>query len=103
MTEKITKVEHEAVITEDDKPSIRVGYVVGIDSNDNIVFDFVGSSPAIVELLGLHKVAEERIRTEMETGMNMGYPALSNSLNKISEILAQMLNMFKTAKKDSNE
>ena len=94
MTDEIATNNGQAVDKPEPKP-LRVGYVVGINEQDEIVFEFIGSNPAIIEVLGLHKVADERIRMEMESNIGTGYPAIANSLSKMSTILVQLLNAIK--------
>ncbi len=39
---------------------LKFGYTVGLDQDDNVVFEFI-NSPGMIELLGLHAFASKKI------------------------------------------
>lgn len=47
-------------------PPMKSGYVIGISEDDQFVFEILGSEPSIVDLLGLHTLAGDRITTRVD-------------------------------------
>jgi hypothetical protein len=47
-------------------PPLKSGYVIGIGENDQFVFEILGSEPSVVDLLGLHKLAGDRIEARVD-------------------------------------
>lgn len=41
-------------------PTVRTGFIVGV-GEEGIIFNLIGTSPNLVELLGLLRIAEEKV------------------------------------------
>ena len=51
---------------------LKVGYVIGLRQDNSLVFDVLGTSPGLMELLGLYKHASTRINNIYEEKQRTG-------------------------------
>lgn len=69
---------------------LRVGYVVGMTDDGNFVFDIFGKQKGLVEVLGLHYHATERVKT-LYNQTQMSGDTLVNEVGKALSVLNQKL------------
>ncbi|RLF68160.1 MAG: hypothetical protein DRN26_00390 [Thermoplasmata archaeon] len=72
--------------TKGDK-AIKCGYVIGVMENGKFVFEILGSTPGLVELLGLHKLAGERIAAKTDAHLGGNFSLI---FEKLDELLKQV-------------
>ncbi len=54
------------------QPEIKAGYFVGLNSEGNFIFEITGTDKGLIEVLGLHQYASERIRQIVSDNTNTG-------------------------------
>lgn len=86
MSEEITRTKELA--TSELTDPLKVGYLIGIDQNNNTFFEIIGSQPDMVALLGLHKIAELKLQLVLEGQTNTGSALILKTLQSISNHLA---------------
>lgn len=76
-------------------PEIKRGYLVGISTQDKLIFEHVGTEdPNLVELLGLHQYAASRIEMIENVNQNYGYPILAQQNLQMQKLLQICINMI---------
>lgn len=53
-------------------PELKTGYFVGINSEGNFIFEVSGTDKGLIEVLGLHQYAAERIRQIVDNNTGSG-------------------------------
>lgn len=88
-------------VTMDD---LQVGYVVGLTKTGDFVFNILGAKPGLLEVLGLHKHAEQKI-ARLYDGNHMQGDALVFELGKmvaqLDQKVAALLNAVAPKKPDN--
>lgn len=83
---------------------LAVGYVVGMDQQGNFIFQVVGQQPGLVELLGIHSFAGERVKDLFNAKQGKGDP-LVNEVGKavmaLHQKVDQLLNVIAPKKPDN--
>jgi hypothetical protein len=62
---------------------VKCGYAIGIREDGTFLFDIFGSDLGIVELLGLHTIARERIEARMDNQLGGKFSLVIDKLNQI--------------------
>ena len=68
-----------------DKPQMRCGYIIGIQDDGTFVFDILGTAPGVMELLGLHRIVQERLEARMDKHLGGKFSMLARRLDQILE------------------
>jgi hypothetical protein len=82
-------------------PPMTSGYVVGIKDTGEFVFEVLGESPGLVQLLGLHKYAEHRLEVAKDINQGYGTPLLAQQLSQVLSMMKVILNMLTEDKKQT--
>lgn len=72
-----------------DESPMKCGYVIGVREDGTFVFDVLGTSPGIIELLGLHAVVGERLQARMDRQLGGKFSLLIGKLDKLTEFITQ--------------
>lgn len=104
--EKLGVTETEPVAQEEEVqqetkelPEMSCGYVVGIKPDGGFVFEIVGPEPGLVQLLGLHKYADHRLKLATDMNQGTGFPLVAQQQGQLSEMLRVILNMLTSKEK----
>ena len=74
----------------DPTQDIKVAYAIGIRKDDSIFFDIGGEMRGLVELMGLHALAEQKIREVHDVNQKTGTALLNAKLDAIVKALQTM-------------
>lgn len=99
-----TEVKPEEAKPEQKLPELdklACGYVVGLDPSGELVFEIIGEQPGLVQLLGLHTYAGNRLDIASDINLNYGIPLLAKQIAEIQQILSTILKMQTTQAKAS--
>jgi hypothetical protein len=69
--------------TPDESPT-KCGYVIGVREDGTFIFDILGTVPGIIELLGLHTIAGERLHARMDKQLGGKYSLILGKLEEIA-------------------
>lgn len=86
------------------QPGIRCGYYVGISEDGILRFDTIGSEPSLTDLLGLHRIAAEKINNIVDSHQKGKFSYMINKIDAMEEKLNQVLkimNQFRSITNDS--
>ncbi len=92
------KPEQKALTLSD----LRMGYVVGITEDGNFVFDVVGKEQGLLELLGLQKFAEAKIKNVLDANQNQGDKLLFEVGKTVGVLAQEVAKLVNTLKKPDN-
>lgn len=81
---------------------LRMGYVVGITEDGNFVFDVVGKEQGLLELLGLQKFAESKIKNVLDANQNQGDKLLFEVGKTVGALAQEVAKLVNTLKKPDN-
>ena len=73
-----------------DIPEIETGYVVGIQPDGMIYFQVLGEKQGLIELLGLHQIAEHRLNGAIDANQGYGYPVVARQIAQLAEYNRQV-------------
>jgi len=76
--------------TTTEPPSIRCGYVIAVRTDGEMSFELIGQSVTIAELLGLNKLATERIQSIADTQLEGPQAAFGKKLDQILQRLEKL-------------
>ena len=82
---------------------LRMGYIVGVTEEGNFVFDIVGKSQGLLELLGLQKFAESKVKSVLDANQNQGDKLLfevGKTVTVLAQEVSKLVSMLK--KPDNN-
>lgn len=71
---------------------IKCGFLVALGEDENINFQILGESVSVIELFGLLKVAEERVKDAYERNARHGLPLITRQLTELITLLKLQLN-----------
>jgi hypothetical protein len=87
--ETVPPVEQQAEVEQAEQPpKLVAGYLVGLNEHGNFVFELVSKDQSLLELLGIQKYAENRIKQVLDNKMNTG-DKLTLELGKVIATLVQ--------------
>lgn len=106
MSEETKPVEEVTEQVPEQKPlalgDLKCGYVVGMTEEGDFVFDLVGKTKGLVELLGLHAFAQHKVSQVTEANQGSG-DALVHELGRMVHALSdQVTQLQKNLKKPDN-
>jgi hypothetical protein len=70
-----------------DEVPLRCGYFIGVRENGEFVFDVLGTSPGLIELLGLHTVVEERLQARMDKQLGGKFSLVLKRLDALAALI----------------
>jgi hypothetical protein len=76
---------------------IKLGYVVGVDDQDELLFQIMGPRTDLLNLLGLHRYAEDQIEQIKNANLRAGWPVLAQQLDAIAsqiKVITQTLSVI---------
>ena len=89
------------------EPEVTCGYVVAIKEDGAYVFDVLGNNPGLIELEGLHKVAQEHIDALADQRRNGKFTFLGNKMDaaigKIDQVATMLSQALQLAKLKGDE
>ena len=63
---------------------VKCGYAIGVREDGSFVFDIIGTDPGIIELLGLHKIAKEKLESRLDYQLKGKWSSLVDKIDMIS-------------------
>lgn len=69
-------------------PALIAGYLVGLNDEGNFVFELVTKDQSLLELLGIHRYAESRVKMILDNRIHTG-DKLTIELSKVVAALTQ--------------
>jgi hypothetical protein len=66
---------------------VKCGYVIGVREDGSFIFDVLGTSPGIVELLGLHAIVDERLQARMDRQLGGKFSLVITKLNELATLM----------------
>jgi len=72
-------------------PEMTNGFIVGVTSEGNYVFEIVGTQTGLIELMGLLEYAKLRIADIRDLNQGRGNPIIQKQLRKVGEILSSLV------------
>ncbi len=103
---EVTVEPTPAVAPEAKKPltlaDLRMGYVVGITEDGNFVFDVVGKEQGLLELLGLQKFAESKIKNVLDANQNQGDKLLFEVAKTVGTLAQEVSKLVNALKRPDN-
>lgn len=90
--EQVEQEEQKGEVKE--LPQMSCGYAVGVKHDGSFVFEILGDTPGLVQLLGLHKYADHRLTLAKEINQGYGFPVLAQQNAQLAEMLKVILNMM---------
>ena len=93
MSEEQEQILQQEEVTEEavEENTIMRGYAVGIDQHERITFHVIGENLKLAELAGLHKVAEFKIESAIQSSLSSGWPLVAAGLTKGHNDIAEAL------------
>ena len=76
------------------KRNLKVGYVVGVGEDDEIVFEVIGSQPGLIEVMGCHAFAEHKISLMRDLLQDCGTPLMKKGLNSIGKLQTTIIELL---------
>lgn len=65
---------------------LKMGYIVGITPDGNFVFEIIGKEKGLVELLGLHKFAEKKVTSLLDSTQGSGDRLIQELARMIQQV-----------------
>lgn len=69
---------------------LKYGYVVAVDKDNNLVFQTFGKDMGIVELIGLHDFATEKVKFQKELEYKVGFPMTTQYLAQLAQLIKDL-------------
>lgn len=95
-------VEADSQEEVDDGQQLKFGYVVGLRKNGKFYFDVTGDTLGVIELMGLHSYASQRVKNVVATNQGTG-DAISLEILSRLDALTKAFNKAVTIDKDPSE
>ena len=87
--------EHEAQTEQEEvDDELKYGYLVGINATGNLVFKPIGTSPGLVELLGMHAYAKHRLDQYIQQGDGGGLTVINERIGKLTQAVQFLVQLF---------
>lgn len=81
---------------------LKAGYVVGLTQEGEFVFEPVGQTPGLTEILGLHQYAQIRIGVLADLNQGLVGKMVSDVLKALGEIKQELARQSQAVKKPTN-
>ena len=91
------------VETQPAPPPLVAGYLVGLNEEGNFVFELVSKDQSLLELLGIHKYAETRVKMLMDNKLNTGDKIVMELGKVVGSLVQEIAKLTAQIKKPDNK
>jgi len=88
--------EENKLIEDPTNKKIKIGYVVGLQEDDTLIFNIIGDSSGLINILGIHKYAEHRVKYLLDNSQITG----DRLIHEVGKGLKQIMDMLDILVKD---
>jgi hypothetical protein len=75
-------------------PKLKSGYLMGIQDNEEFIFQVLGTDPGLVQLMGLHEMAGHHLRLTRDVNQGTGVPVVAAQMQQIMQLMKMLANML---------
>ena len=81
---------------------LKMGYVVGVTDDGNFIFEVVGKEQGLLELLGLQKFADSKVKNILDANQNQGDKLLFEVGRTVATLAQEVSKLVAVLKKPDN-